>query len=178
MSDPWAYKAVVDTSAQCTLMPLSHDKAEPICISGVTGGSQQLTVMESEVSLTGNDWQKHPIVTGPEAPCMRGIDCLWRGYFKDIKGITMDFWTLETEEIKQLSILPSLSEHPCVVRLLTVEEQVPIGTTMVHLQYVDDIIIWGNTAEEVSEKGKKIVQILWKASFAINRSKVTGPAQA
>ncbi|GAB0206302.1 hypothetical protein GRJ2_003095800 [Grus japonensis] len=85
-SDPQAYKALVDTGAQCTLMPSSHEKVEPICISGVTRGSQQLTLLEAEVSLTGNDWEKHPIVTGPEALCILGIDYLWKGYFKDKKG--------------------------------------------------------------------------------------------
>ena len=85
-SDPQEYKALVDTGAQCTLMPSSYTGAEPICISGVTGGSQQLTVLEAKVSLTGNEWQKHPIVTGPAAPCILGIDFLRRGYFKDPKG--------------------------------------------------------------------------------------------
>ncbi|KAK4810560.1 hypothetical protein QYF61_004523 [Mycteria americana] len=51
------------------------------------------------------------------------------------------------------------------------------GEAPEHLQYIDDIIVWGNTAEEVFEKGKKIVQILLKASFAIKQSKVKGPAQ-
>ncbi|GAB0188893.1 hypothetical protein GRJ2_001354600 [Grus japonensis] len=51
------------------------------------------------------------------------------------------------------------------------------GEALEHLQYIDDIIIWGNTAEVVSEKGKKIVQILLKAGFTIKRSKVKGPAQ-
>ncbi|KFW09423.1 hypothetical protein N327_01472, partial [Fulmarus glacialis] len=46
-----------------------------------------------------------------------------------------------------------------------------------HLQYIDDIIVWGNTAEEVFEKGKRIVQILLKAGFTIKQSKVKGPAQ-
>ncbi|GAB0210208.1 hypothetical protein GRJ2_003486600 [Grus japonensis] len=41
------------------------------------------------------------------------------------------------------------------------------GEAPEHLQYTDDIIIWGNSAEEVSEKGKKIIQILLKAGFAI-----------
>ncbi|RMC19114.1 hypothetical protein DUI87_03718 [Hirundo rustica rustica] len=41
-----------------------------------------------------------------------------------------------------------------------------------HLQYIDDIIVWGNTAGEVFEKGEKIIQILLKAGFAIKRSKV------
>ncbi|GAB0209137.1 hypothetical protein GRJ2_003379400 [Grus japonensis] len=294
------------------------------------GGSQQLTLLEAEVSLTGNEWQKHPIVTGPEAPCILGIDCLRRGYFKDPKGYWWAFGiaALEVEEIEPLSSLPGLSEDPSVVGLLSAEEQqVPIATTTVHrgqyrtnrdslvpihklirqlegqgvisrthspfnspmwpvrksngewrltadyrglnevtppmsaavpdmlelqyeleskaakwyatmdianaffliplaaecrpqfaftwrgvqytwnrlpqgwkhsptichgliqtalekgeapehLQYIDDIIVWGNTAaEEVSEKGKKIIQILLKAGFAIKQSKVKGPAQ-
>jgi len=42
-------------------------------MSGVTGGSQQLPVLlETEVSLTGNEWEKHPVVTGPEGPCING----------------------------------------------------------------------------------------------------------
>ncbi|RMC18957.1 hypothetical protein DUI87_03556 [Hirundo rustica rustica] len=41
-----------------------------------------------------------------------------------------------------------------------------------HLQYIDDIIVWGNTGG----KGE-IIQILLKAGFAIKRSKVKGPAQ-
>ncbi|KAK4819027.1 hypothetical protein QYF61_024181 [Mycteria americana] len=51
------------------------------------------------------------------------------------------------------------------------------GEAPEHLQYIDDIIVWGNTAEEVFEKGKKIVQILLKAVFAIKQSTVKGPAQ-
>ncbi|RMC08888.1 hypothetical protein DUI87_13882 [Hirundo rustica rustica] len=34
----------------------------------------------------------------------------------------------------------------------------------------------GNTAAEVFEKGKKIIQILLEAGFAIKKSKVKGPA--
>ncbi|GAB0188041.1 hypothetical protein GRJ2_001269400 [Grus japonensis] len=134
-SDPQEYKALVDTGAQCTLMPSSYEGAEPISISGVTGGSQQLTLLEARVSLTGNDWEKHPIVTGPEALCILGIDYLWRGYFKDPKAYWWAFGiaALETEETEQLSTLPGLSEDPSVVGLLRVkEQQVPIATTMVH----------------------------------------------
>ncbi|PKU28079.1 hypothetical protein llap_21617 [Limosa lapponica baueri] len=36
-----------------------------------------------------------------------------------------------------------------------------------YLQYIDDIIVWGNTAEEVFEEGNKIVRIPLKAGFAI-----------
>ncbi|KFP51553.1 hypothetical protein N323_10163, partial [Cathartes aura] len=45
------------------------------------------------------------------------------------------------------------------------------------LQHIDDIIVRGNTAEAVFEKGKKIIQILLKAGFAVKQSKVKGPAQ-
>lgn len=51
------------------------------------------------------------------------------------------------------------------------------GEPLEHLQYIDDIIVWGNTAEKVFEKGKKIVQILLKATFTINQSKVKRPEQ-
>ncbi|GAB0209812.1 hypothetical protein GRJ2_003446900 [Grus japonensis] len=135
--DPQEYKALVDTGAQCTLMPSSYEGAEPISISGVTGGSQQSTLLEAEVSLTGNECEKHPIVTGPEALCILGIDYLRRGYFKDPKGYRWAFGiaALETEDIEPLSTLPGLSEDPSVVGLLRVEEQqVPIATTTVHQQ--------------------------------------------
>ena len=51
------------------------------------------------------------------------------------------------------------------------------GQAPEHLQYIDDIIVWGDTAEEVFEKGRKIIQILLNAGFAIKPSKVKGPAQ-
>ncbi|GAB0205118.1 hypothetical protein GRJ2_002977400 [Grus japonensis] len=311
-------------------MPSSYEGVEPISISGVMGGSQQLTLLEAEVSLTGNEWQKHLIVTGPEAPCILGIDYLRKGYFKDPKGYRWAFGiaALEAEEIEPLSSLPGLSEEPSVVGLLRVEEQqVPIATTTVHrgqyrtnrdslvpihklirqlegqgvisrthspfnspvwpvlkssgewrltvdyhglnevtppmgaampdmlelqyeleskaakwyatidianaffsiplaaecrpqfaftwrgihytwnrlpqgwkhsptichgliqtalekgeapehLQYIDDIIVWGNSAEEVSEKGKKIIQILLQAGFAIKRKAAEGEGES
>ena len=55
---------------QCTLMPSDYKGAESICISEVTEGSQELTVLEAQASLTENELQKHPIVTGLEAPCI------------------------------------------------------------------------------------------------------------
>ncbi|KAJ7413911.1 endogenous retrovirus group K member 25 Pol protein-like protein [Pitangus sulphuratus] len=51
------------------------------------------------------------------------------------------------------------------------------GKAPEHIQYIDDIIVWGDTAEEVFDKGKKIIQFLLKASFAIKKSKVKGPCQ-
>ncbi|GAB0208544.1 hypothetical protein GRJ2_003320100 [Grus japonensis] len=134
-SDPQKYKALVDTGAECTLIPSGYRGTEPIQISGVTDGCQELSVLEAEVSLTGDKWEKHPIVTGPEAPCILGIDYLRRGYFKDPKGYRWAFGvaTVNTEKIKQLSTLSGLSEDPFVLGLLQVEEQqVPIATRTVH----------------------------------------------
>ncbi|KAK4827160.1 hypothetical protein QYF61_015114 [Mycteria americana] len=271
-------------TAPCTLIPSEYKGAGSICISGVMGGSQELSVLEAEVSLTGNEWQKHPIVTGPEALCILGLDYLRREYFKDPKGYWWAFGTaaLSTEKIKQLSSLPGLSEDLSMVGLLQVkEQQVPVATMTSngewrltvdyrglnkvtlplsaaipdmlelqyklelkaakwyatidianvffliplpaecrpqfafiwrsiqytwnrlpqgwkhspaichgliqtaleqseapeHLQYIDDIIVWGNTAEEVFEKGRRIIQMLLKVGFAIKQSKIKGPAQ-
>lgn len=46
-----------------------------------------------------------------------------------------------------------------------------------YLQHIDGIILWGYAAEEVFEKGAKIIQVLLKATCAIKQSKVKGPAQ-
>ena len=51
------------------------------------------------------------------------------------------------------------------------------GNAPEHLQYIDDIVVWGHTAAEVFKKGKQIIQILLQAGFAIKRIKVKGPAQ-
>ncbi|RMC19856.1 hypothetical protein DUI87_03422 [Hirundo rustica rustica] len=328
-SEPQKYEALVDTGSQCTLIPSEYVGTEPISIAGVTGGSQELTLLEAEVSLTGKEWQKHPIVTGSGAPCILGIDFLRNGYYKDSKGFRWAFGiaAVEAEGIKKLNSLPGLSENPSAVGLLKVEEQrVPVATSTVHrrqyrtnrdavipihkmirelesqgvvskthspfnspiwpvrkpdgewrltvdyralnevtpplsaavpdmlelqyeleskaakwyatidianaffsiplaaecrpqfaftwrgvqytwnrlpqgwkhsptichgliqaalekgeapehLQYIDDIIVWGNTAMEVFEKGEKIIHILLKAGFAIKQSKVKGPAR-
>ncbi|RMC18434.1 hypothetical protein DUI87_04321 [Hirundo rustica rustica] len=112
-----------------------HVGEESVSIAGVTGGSQDFTLVEADVSLTGNEWKRHPIVTGPEAPCILGIDFLRNGYFKDPKGFKWAFGiaAVETEGVKQLNTLPGLSENPSAVGLLKVEEQqVPIATSIVH----------------------------------------------
>ncbi|RMC20758.1 hypothetical protein DUI87_01610 [Hirundo rustica rustica] len=234
-------------------MPSRHVGAESVSIAGVTGGSQDFTLVEADVSLTGKEWQKHSIVTGPEAPCILGIDYLRSGYFKDPKGLRWAFGiaAVVTEGIRQLNTLPGLSENPSALGLLKVQEQrVPIATSIghrqqyrttrdavipihkmiqelesqgvqnaglslpshggesstpgtncpqewkhsptichgliqtalekseapEHLQYIDDIIVWGNTAAEVFEKGKEIIQILLEAGFTIKKSKVKRPA--
>ncbi|RMC20598.1 hypothetical protein DUI87_01450 [Hirundo rustica rustica] len=328
-SEPQKYEALVDTGAQCTLLPSRHVGEESVSIAGVTESSQDFTLVEADVSLTGKEWKRHPIVTGPEAPCILGIDFLRNGYFKDPKGLRWAFGiaAVKTGGVKQLNTLPGRSENASAVGLLKVEEQqVPIATSTVHrqqyrttrdavipihkmireletqgvvskthspfnspiwpvrksdggwrltvdyralnevtpplsaavpdmlelqyelesktakwydtidianaffsiplaaecrpqfaftwrgvqytwnrlpqgwkhsptichgliqaalekgeapehLQYIDEIIVWGNTAMEVFEKGEKIIQILLKAGFAIKKSKVKGPAR-
>lgn len=81
--NPQEYKALVDTDAQCMLMPPGCVGSETVSISDVTGGSQELRLLEAEVSLTGKDWQKHPIVTDSNTPCILGIDYIKNRYFKD-----------------------------------------------------------------------------------------------
>lgn len=57
----------------CTLMPPGYHGAELICISGVSGGSQQLTVWTVKMSLTRKEWQKQHMVTVLEAPRIAGL---------------------------------------------------------------------------------------------------------
>ena len=40
------------------------------------------------------------------------------------------------------------------------------GSVPEHLQYIDDIVVWGDTAEEVFKK-EQIIQILLRAGFAV-----------
>lgn len=72
------------------------------------------------MSLTENEWERHPTVTGPDALRIPGRDYLRKGYFKDPKGYQWAFGiaAVETEDIKQLSALPA-----SVVGLLKVKEQ-------------------------------------------------------
>lgn len=113
---------------------MGYRGSESIWISELTRGCQELSVLEAEGNLTGEKWGKCPIVTGPEAPHILGIDCLRRGYFKDLKKYqwTFSVTTVNTEKIKQLSTPPGLLEHPFLVGLLQGEEQlVPIATKRV-----------------------------------------------
>jgi len=69
--------------------------------------------------------------------------------------------------------LPQGCKHSptiCHGLILTALEK---GEAPEQLQYIDDIIVWGDTVEEVFEKGEKIVQILLKAGFATKRSQGT-----
>ncbi|KAJ7415834.1 hypothetical protein WISP_75828 [Willisornis vidua] len=134
-SDLQRYQALVDTGAQCTLMPSEYESTETVSISGVTAGSQDLSVVEVDMSLTGDQWEKHSIVAGPEAPCILGMDHLKRGHFKDPKGYQWAFGvaTVIEEKSKQLSTLPGLSEDPSAVGLLRVKDQeVPMATATGH----------------------------------------------
>lgn len=47
MLEPQKYKVLVDTGAQFTLLVSKHKGTEPVAISGETGGSQELTVLEA-----------------------------------------------------------------------------------------------------------------------------------
>ncbi|GAB0203401.1 hypothetical protein GRJ2_002805700 [Grus japonensis] len=74
--------------------------------------------------------------------------------------------------------LPQGWKHSPTIGHGLIQTALEKGEAPEHLQYIDDIIVWGNrAAEEVSEKGKKIIQILLQAGFAIKPSKVKGPAQ-
>ncbi|GAB0209411.1 hypothetical protein GRJ2_003406800 [Grus japonensis] len=65
--------------------------------------------------------------------------------------------------------LPQGWKHSPTIFHGLIQSALEKGEAPEHLQYIDDIIVWGNSAEEVSEKGKKIIQILLQAGFTIKR---------
>ncbi|RMC22083.1 hypothetical protein DUI87_02955 [Hirundo rustica rustica] len=73
--------------------------------------------------------------------------------------------------------LPQEWKHSPTICHGLIQAALEKGEAPEHLQYIDDITVWGNTAMEVFEKGEKIIHILLKAGFAIKKSKVKGPAR-
>ncbi|NWH96424.1 POL5 protein, partial [Aegithalos caudatus] len=73
--------------------------------------------------------------------------------------------------------LPQGWKHSPTICHGLVQSALEQGEAPEHLQYIDDIIVWGKTTEEVFEKGEKIIRILLRAGFAVKKSKVKGPAQ-
>ena len=73
--------------------------------------------------------------------------------------------------------LPQGWKHSPTICHRLIQAALEQGGAPEHLQYIDDIIVWGNTVREVFEKGDQVIQILLQDGFAIKRSKVKGPAQ-
>ncbi|GAB0206916.1 hypothetical protein GRJ2_003157200 [Grus japonensis] len=73
--------------------------------------------------------------------------------------------------------LPQGWKHSPTISHGLIQSALEKGEAPEHLQYIDDIIVWGNSAEEVSEKGKKIIQILLQAGFTIKRKVIGTEAQ-
>lgn len=101
-SAPWEYKALVDTSALYTLIPPGYKGAESLCISGVMGGSQELSVLEAEESLNGKERQKHSIWAGMQVTC--SLFC-WRTLASYESAMGVSGW-LQWEEHGPLRLWP------------------------------------------------------------------------
>lgn len=76
------YKTLVDNWSTLCPHVIRYKGEESIWITGMTEGYQQVAMLEAEVSLTANKWQKHPAVTGLEASCILGIDYIRIGIQK------------------------------------------------------------------------------------------------
>lgn len=68
-----------------------------------------LAIWEAGVSLRGNKWQNHLLVTGLEAPFTLSMDNFRIGYCKDPAGYwcTFDLASVDVEKIKRLFICPA-----------------------------------------------------------------------
>ncbi|KFO84927.1 hypothetical protein N320_08116, partial [Buceros rhinoceros silvestris] len=73
--------------------------------------------------------------------------------------------------------LPPGWKHTPVICHRVIRDLLEKSRAPEHLQYVDDIIMWGDVDTEVFEKGRKIIKILVEAGFTIMRSDVKGPAR-
>ncbi|NWW57852.1 POL2 protein, partial [Ifrita kowaldi] len=73
--------------------------------------------------------------------------------------------------------LPQWWKHSPTICHGLIQAALEKGEAPEHLQYIDDIIVWGNAATDVFGKGEKIIGLLLEASFAIKKSKVKGPAR-
>ena len=63
--------------------------------------------------------------------------------------------------------LPPWWKHSPTICHGLIQTAVEQGDTLEHLQYINDISVWGNTVEEAFEKAKRIIQVFLKAGFAI-----------
>lgn len=68
--------------------------------------------------------------------------------------------------------LPQGWKHSPTICHGLIQTEMEQGETPKHLQYIDDIVVWGNTAEEAFEK-RRIIQVLSKAGFTTNQSQGT-----
>lgn len=73
--------------------------------------------------------------------------------------------------------LPPGWKHTPVICHRVIRDLLEKSRAPEHLQYVDDIVMWGDTDTEAFEKGRKIIKILVEAGFTIMRSDVKGPAR-
>lgn len=71
---------------------------------------------------------------------------------------------------------PGTGNSPTICHVL-IQTELEKGEAPEYLQHIDYVILWDYTLEEVFEKGEKIIQVLLKASCAIKKSQVKGPAQ-
>ncbi|KAJ7418415.1 hypothetical protein WISP_59217 [Willisornis vidua] len=72
--------------------------------------------------------------------------------------------------------LPQGWKHSPTICHGLIQAKLEKGEAPEHIQYINNVIVWGDTAEEFFKKGPKIIQIFLKAGFVIKNSKVKGAA--
>ncbi|XP_063996211.1 colorectal mutant cancer protein isoform X6 [Pogoniulus pusillus] len=82
-------------------------------------------------------------------------------------------------EMNPVPVQPFASGVETLFNVLSLRDPQCIGevTAPDHILFIDDIIVWVQTAKEVFKKGNKIIDILLQAGFAIKRDKVKGSAR-
>lgn len=104
-----------------------------------------------------NNWYKLPI-----------------GFFSDPSGSRAQ--TIVCSQVEGYPMHLELTapgwKHSPTICCRLIQAELEQGEIPKHLEYIDDIVAWGNTAEEAFEKWRRI-QVLSKAGFTTNQSQGT-----
>ncbi|XP_058717446.1 uncharacterized protein LOC131591033 [Poecile atricapillus] len=153
----------------------------------VPGGRQVMLLEPGKLRAGGEtawpapaaaDTQKQPSSALGRLPMRPRLARHWERYWEHREGTGSAFPPrLEGPERwrRRLEIAPGVEAQPHHLPGL-IQAALEKGEAPEHLQYIDDIIVCGNTAAEVFEKGEKIIQILLEAAFIIKKNKVKRPA--
>ncbi|RMC03402.1 hypothetical protein DUI87_20599 [Hirundo rustica rustica] len=196
-SEPQKYEALVDTGWQCTLMPSEHVGTEPISIAGVTGASQELTLLEAKAVRKSDgewrltvDYRALNEVTPPLSAAV--LDMLEVQYELESKAakwyttlaIANAFFSnpLAAECRPQFAFtwrgvqdtwnrLPQGWKHSPTICHGLIQAALEKGEAPEHRQYINDIIVGGRRQWKCLRKERRLSRFSWKPVLPSRRTK-------
>ncbi|TRZ12214.1 hypothetical protein HGM15179_014894 [Zosterops borbonicus] len=90
-------------------MPSTYQGEEPLLISEMTEGSQQVIALEAEMNLTRTTWQKHPLVTSLKAAVSFAMPSSEQGTPRIRKGMAV--MPVEEQQIPVVTVTESKQQY-------------------------------------------------------------------